>query len=180
MNQKERQTLNVDLGDLKPLLETAAKNHGKRPAALVREALAALLQELGAVVPLALPRVAPNRSRGSAVARFGGRLTAAGSEALRAKAAAEGVSQIELIERMALDEVGPLRARALEVLPGVVDRLLAVEHELRDVKAQLYEPGALALLEKAVCEVRAQAKQTARALDQVKVTRRQSAHRRQA
>lgn len=170
-----RQTLNVDLGELRPLVLEAAKNQGTRPGAWVREAVAQALQDSGAVVPGALPRVAPNRSRGSAVVRFGGRLTEEGSEALRALAAAEGVSQIEMVERMALAGVGASRARALEVLPGLAERLLAVENELRAVRGQLYEPGALALLEKALREVRAQGRGVARALGDVSTTRRRAA-----
>jgi hypothetical protein len=172
---KSRQTLNVDLGELRPLVMEAAKNQGTRPGAWVRDAVRQVLQDSGAGVPDALPRVAPNRSRGSAVVRFGGRLTGEGSEALRALAAAEGVSQIEMVERMALAGVGASRARALEVLPGLADRLRTVENELRAVRQQLYEPGALALLEKALREVRTQGRGVARALADVSTTRRRAA-----
>lgn len=168
-----RQTLNVELGELKPLVLTAAAGEGVKPGPWVREVVRQVLQERGDV-PVTQPRVAPNRSRGSAVVRFGGRLTAQGSEALRALAAAEGVSQIEMIERMVQAGAGVSRARALEVLPAAVDRLLAVENELRTVRGQLYEPGALALLEKALREVRAQARDTAQALAEISTTRRQA------
>jgi hypothetical protein len=174
---KLRQTLNVDLGELKPLVLEAAQIQGRRPGAWVRDAIAQALQEQGSDVPAHMPRMAPNRSRDSAVVKFGGLLTTAGSAALRAKAAAEGVSQIELVERIALDDAGLSRARALDVLPAVVAQLLAVEHELRAVRAQLYEPGALGRLEKAVREVRAQAKRAAAALGEVSTTRRQVARR---
>jgi hypothetical protein len=175
---KPRQTLNVDLGELKPLVEAAAQQAGKGTGAWVREHLALAVEEsLGEPAP-ALPRVSPRRGAHGWV-MVTTRLSANEALALDAGAAAAGVTKAEYVGRLVLQPPGPSRARAMEVLPDVVARLISLELELRAVRAQLYEAGALAKVDSAVREVRAQAKRAAQALAEVSTTRRQAGRRRQ-
>jgi hypothetical protein len=171
---RQRQTLNVDLGELKPLVEATSKNQGKRPAAFVREAVALALQEHQAV-PVRLPSVAANRRPGAEVVNFGGRLTLAQSEALRSAAAAEGLSQIEFVAAVAEGALSPpLRLRTMEALAELTTRLQAVELELHALARRV--PDA-AQVDVAVREVRAQARRAAEVLDDVSTSRRKAARR---
>ena len=170
---RQRQTLNVDLGELKPLVEAASKNQGKRPAAFVREAVALALREHQAV-PMRLPSVAANRRPGAEVVNFGGRLTLAQSEALRSAAATEGLSQIEFVAAVAEGALRPSRLRTMEVLAELTMRLQAVELELHALARRLSDAAQVDL---AVREVRAQARRAAEVLDDVSTTRRKAPRR---
>lgn len=174
MTDKERQTLNVDLGGLKALVEAAAKNQGRRPGAWVREAVALALQEHQAV-PLRVPAVAVNRRPGAEVVNFGGRLTLAQSEALRAAAAAQGLSQIEFVAKVAEGGHGGSRTQVVAALAALNTRLQAVELELQVLARRVPDAAQVSL---AIREVRAQAQRAAQMLDDVSTTRRQAARRR--
>lgn len=176
---KRRSTLNVDLGDLKPLVLVAAERSGKGTAAWVREALAMAVQEHTAdEVPASMPRVAANRSRDSTVVNFGGRLTVEDSEALRLAAAAEGLSQIEYVSRVARGELATSRVAALDVLEAVRKRLQSLELTLRAVQSQAeHDPAVLAQVESAAREVRAQVRRASEAFDAVGTTRRTAGQR---
>jgi hypothetical protein len=172
--RKERQTLNVDLGDLKPLVLAAAQRAGKGTAVWIREALAMAVQEHAAdAVPVPMPRAAANRSRSAAIVHFGGRLTVKESEALRLAAASEGLSQIEYVARVARGELAAPRVAALDALGAVRERLQALELALRNLQARARDdPAVLAQVGEAVREVRAQARRAAEVFDAVGTTRR--------
>lgn len=166
-----RQTLNVDLGELKQLVEATAKNQGTKPSAWVREAVALALQEHQAV-PVQMPRVAANRSRGSAVVGFGGRLTLAESEALRASAAAEGLSQIEYVAAVAQGMFVPQRQQVVAELGALNTVLQAIEQNLKGLAPHVQDAAVAAKLLSTARLARAQAKRAAEVLDEVSITRR--------
>lgn len=173
---KARQTLNVDLGELKPLVEAAAKNQGKRPGAWVRDAVALALQEHEAL-PARVPLAAPNRRPGAEVVHFGGRLTAEQSRALAAKAAAEGCSQIELVARFADGTLVPQRFQTIDALADLNRGLQTLDANLRAMAAHVQSPEVQAALQSTARVVRAQMRRAAEVLGQVSATRRSAARR---
>lgn len=161
-----RQSLNVELGELKPLVLQAAKNQGKGTAAWVREVLSAAVQEQ-MDMPVPMARAAANRSRGSAVVHFTARLTHAESDALRAAAGAEGLSQAEYVARMAQGQVGATRVQLVASVQALADQLQAMQREVRRL-----EPEAAAQVDKVGRELRAAVKRTTALLAEVAATRR--------
>lgn len=159
---KSRQTLNVDLGELRPLVLEAAKNQGRSPGALVRAAVALALGEQ----PAPSTRASPRRTSGRWVAATY-RLAPEEAEALLAGAAADGVSQAEHVGRLALmHRAGVTRGQVLDALHGLTERLQALELAL-----QAGQQGtALAAV---LREVRAQGRRAAAMVEAVSATRRQ-------
>jgi hypothetical protein len=161
-----RQTLNVDLGELRPLLDAAAKNQGKRPAALVRDAVAQALAVPAAPSTRASPR---RRGRRWLTATF--RLSADEADALEAGALAEGVSKAEHVGRLALAfDAGVTRLQVLDALHGLGERLQALELVL-----QQRQPGQGTVA--ALREVRAQSRRVSGMVEAVSATRRTGARR---
>lgn len=135
---EKRQTLNVDLGDLKAQAIALAKIQGSRSVgAWVKEQVALALQEhQGHPVPASAARVAANRRPGAEVVHFGGRLTLEQSEALGAAADAEGLSKIEYVMAVAAGTLVPQRQQVVAEL-GVLNAVLqAIEQDLRGVVSQ--------------------------------------------
>jgi hypothetical protein len=158
---KGRQTLNVDLGELKPLVLEAAQIQGKGAAAWVREQLARALQ----TPPVPATRVSARRSGGRWVTATY-RLLAEEADALRAGAEADGVSQAEHVGRLALaHDAGISKLQMLDALHGLTERLQALELALQ---ASQQRPELAAVLR----EVRAQSKRTAGMVEAVSATRR--------
>lgn len=174
---KPRQTLNVDLGELKPLVEAAAKNQGKRPGAWVRRAVELALQEDQAV-PAGRVRVAVNRSRGSAVAKLTVRLTAAESDALRELAGAEGLSQAEYVAAVAQGTLVRHRQQVAAEL-GVLNAVMqAIEQDLKGMASRVNDHDVHELLRRTALIVRAQARRAADVLAETSTTRRKAAQKR--
>jgi hypothetical protein len=176
---KDRQTLNVDLGELKAQAIEVAKIQGSRSVgAWVKEQVALALQEhRGRPVAASPVRVAANRRPGAEVVKFGGYLMVEQSEALRAAAAAAGLSQIEYVAAVAEGRLVAQRQQAMAELGALNQRLESLDLELRRLGHWLKEPEALAQAEKAAREVRAQARRAAQVLDEVSATRRTAARR---
>ncbi|WP_029001867.1 hypothetical protein [Azohydromonas australica] len=168
---KSRQTLNVDLGELKPLVEAAAKNQGKRPGGWVRDAVVLALQEQQAL-PAQVARVAANREPGAAVVHFSARLTAVESKALRAAAGAEGLSQAEYVARMAQGTLVPQRHQVVAELGVLNAGLQAIGQDLKGMAARAADPAVQKLLQSTARLVRAQMRQVAQSLGEVSATRR--------
>lgn len=167
----DRQTLNVDLGELRPLVEAAAQAQGKRPGAWVREAVALALQEQQAL-PAPMARVAANREPGAAVVHFSARLTAAESEALRAAAGADGLSQAEYVARVAMGTLVPQRMQVAAELGVLNAAMHAIGQDLKGMAARVQDPAVQKLLAGTARLVRAQMRRVAQALGEVAATRR--------
>ena len=167
---KGRQTLNVDLGALKPRVLQEADRLGKRPAALVREAVAMALQEQAADA-VGLPpstRASPLRGAGRWVTTTY-RLSVDEAQALQAGAAAEGVSQAEHVGRLALAfDAGVTRLQVLDALDALAARLQALEFSVQ--AAALGQPGPE--LASVLREVRTQSRQAAALIEATVATRR--------
>jgi hypothetical protein len=179
---KGRQTLNVDLGGLKPRLLQEAERLGKRPAALVREAVAMALQEHAADA-VALPpstRASPRRGAERWVTATY-RLSASEAEALRVGAAIEGVSQAEHVGRLALaHDAGVSRLQVLDALQALTGRLQSLELVLQAAAHRQPGPDLAALLDQGLREVRVQAKQASGMVQALVTTRRDDARRRKS
>jgi hypothetical protein len=167
---KGRQTLNVDLGGLKPRVLQEANRLGKRPAALVREAVAMALLEHAADAVELPPSTRASPRRGAerwVTATY--RLSANEAEALRAGAAAEGVSQAEHVGRLALAfDAGVTRLQVLDALDALTARLQTLEFSVQ--AAALGRPGPE--LAAVLREVRAQSRQAATLIEATVTTRR--------
>jgi hypothetical protein len=174
--RRQRQTLNVDLGELKAEAIEVAKLQGSRSVGTwIKEQVAiALLEHRGNPVAVSTARMAANRRPEAAVVKFGGLLTAEQSEALRSAAAAEGMSQIEFVASVAEGGLGGSRVQAVAVLAELNMRLQRLEREMLALAQRM--PDA-AQVDRAVREVRAQARHAAQVLDEVSTTRRQAARR---
>lgn len=177
---KGRQTLNVDLGVLKPRVLREADRQGKRPAALVREAVAMALQEHAADTVELPPstRASPRRGAGRWVTATY-RLSATEAEALRVGAAAEGVSQAEHVGRLALaHDAGVSRLQVLDALEALTERLQSLELVLQAAVHRQPGPELAAFLDKGLREVRAHARQVSGMVQALATTRRDDARRR--
>jgi hypothetical protein len=167
---KNRQTLNVDLGELKLRLLQEAQRQGKRPAALVREAVAMALQEHAADA-VGLPpstRASPRRGTGRWVTATY-RLSVDEAKALRAGAAAEGVSQAEHVGRLALAfDVGVTRLQVLDALDALTARLQTLEFSMQAAAGGQPGPELAAVLR----ELRVQSRQAAALIEATVATRR--------
>jgi hypothetical protein len=161
---KARQTLNVDLGELKPLVLLEAERQGRKPAALVRQAVAVALH----VQPVSSTRVSARRVGGRWVAATY-RLSVDEAHALLAGATADGVSQAEHVGRLALEHrAGVTRGQVLDALHGLTERLQSLELAL-----QAGQQGPA--LAEALRELRTQGKRTAVMVEAMTTTRRKKA-----
>lgn len=177
--RRQRQTLNVDLGEIKAEVIEAAKTQGSRSVGTwVKEQVAIALEEHRghpAAVPTA--RVAANRRSGAEVVKFGGYLTVEQSEALRAAAAAEGLSQIEYVAAAAEGRLVAQRQHAIAELGTLNAVLQAIEQDLRGMAPRVQDPAVLAKLQSTARLARAQAQRAAEVLDDLSATRRTAARR---
>lgn len=176
---EKRQTLNVDLGELKAEAIEVAKIQGSRSVgSWVKEQVALALQEhRGHPMAASAVRVAANRRPGAEVVKFGGYLTVEQSEALREAAAAEGLSQIEYVAAVAEGTLVPQRQQVVAEL-GVLNTVLqAIEQDLRGMAQRVHEPAVAVKLQSTMRLVRAQALHAAKVLDDLSATRRTAARR---
>jgi hypothetical protein len=177
--RRQRETLNVDLGDLKAEAIALAKIQGSRSVgAWIKELVALALQEHREHPVVASPvRVAANRRPGAEVVKFGGYLTVEQSEALGAVADAEGLSKIEYVMAVAAGMLVPQRQEVVAEL-GVLNTVLqAIEQDLRGMAQRVHEPAVVVKLQSTVRLVRAQALRAAEVLDDLSATRRTAARR---
>jgi hypothetical protein len=160
---KKQQTLNVDLGGLKAEAIEVAKVQGSRSVgAWVKEQVALALQEhRGFPVAASTVRAAANRRPAAEVVKFGGYLTLEQSDALRAAAAAQGLSQIEYVAAVAEGRPVAQRQHAIAELGALNAVLQAIERDLKGLASRVQDPALLAQLQSAARLARVQAQRAA-------------------
>lgn len=178
-SKKGRQSLNVELGPLKAQVLEAAERRGVRPAAVVRDAVALLLQEHASEAVEGIPstRTSPRRGSAGRWVNLTLRLTGDEADALQAGALAERLSKNEYVGRLALQGIGAARLTALAALMPLAQALAALERELQAVGVRLQEPETQAEVLRVVREVRVQSRQVSALLGEVTMTRRQAGRR---
>lgn len=175
-----RARISIDLGLLKPLVQDLAAKDRVTPAAWAAKAVQDRVREqqgAGAEPPLA--PAARNRDGGAGRVKFGGWLTLEQSDRLRRDAGAARLSQIDYVGRLVMGEGGAARPQLLAELRSLGEQLSGVRQELVQalrVGCDGGQPHGVAI-EKALAEVRRQARAVASAMDALATTRQSAAKR---